>query len=354
MTASSLAAAPATFLTTPIPLLDRSAKVLLIAAIFFMPLGTSPAYAFMALSALAWFAAGGYRTRLLALRGNGMALAAVALYVLLLIGALYSTGEHGDISNELRKYAKLLFMLPAFTLLAEPAWRERALNAFALAMLITLVVSMLSVVWPLPYIRAVPGNHYVFKDHIIQNLMMAFFVLIMLVRTTTAATLAARLLYAGLAILATVNVLAFVGGRTGHLALIGVIAVFAIFCVPARLRWLFLAGAMLAGVAIFQFSDTFRSRFELAVTEFEQRDVNQLSSVGQRIEYARKSMQLISERPVFGWGTGAYPREFCRVAATEELCRLGRVHPHNQFLGIGVQLGLVGILVYLVFLGAGL
>ena len=89
---------------------------------------------------------------------------------------------------------------------------------------------------------------------------------------------------------------------------------------------------------------------ELAVTEFKQQDKKELSSVGQRVEFFKKSVELIKERPVLGWGTGSYAKEFCRVAITEEWCQAGKFHPHNQFMAFGVQLGLLGIFAYCVFL----
>jgi O-antigen ligase len=339
------------FLTTPRSTLDAVAKTFLVCAIFFTPLGNAPAFVFMALTVLAWLAAGGYLQRLDSLRGSSFTWAALSLYVLLWIGVTYSSAPAEDIWLELRKYSKLLFMLLAITLLQDEKWRTRALNAFALAMFITLVLSMLSVVWPLALLEGSPGNHHVFKDHIAQNLMMSFFVLIMLVRSRLAPGLAAKMAYLGVAVIAAINILGFVIGRTGYVSLAAVIAVFILCYIPARQRWACLVLAVVAGLTVFQLSDTFRGRILQAAAEFKNRDSGEVTSVGARIDMLHKSIHLIKERPLVGWGTGSYPTEYCRLAASETACDVGGYHPHNQFFAFGVQLGMVGILAYLVFLG---
>jgi O-antigen ligase len=73
------------------------------------------------------------------------------------------------------------------------------------------------------------------------------------------------------------------------------------------------------------------------------------TSAGQRMEFARKSIELIVARPALGWGTGSYSRQYCLIARSAEWCKLGSYNPHNQFLYFGVQLGIVGILAYLLW-----
>src|SRR5690606_7174709 len=51
-------------------------------------------------------------------------------------------------------------------------------------------------------------------------------------------------------------------------------------------------------------------------------------------------------------GTGSYSEEFCSRINSEKLCKIGGYHPHNQFLAFGVQLGMVGILAYVLFLAS--
>lgn len=341
-------------IAAPIKSLDTAAKVFLVCSIFFMPLGTAPTHVFMGLSLLAWLMAGGYKERFQSLSGNYFAWSTLALYALLCIGVFYSTGEVAEMQYQLIKYAKLLFMLIAISLLQDKKWRDWATNAFVLAMLITLALSLISVMTPLSVVKGTAGgpsdNHFVFKDHIAQNLIMSFFALLILVKSQAQATRYRQFIYLFVAALAVIDILFFVQGRTGYISLAANIAIFIIYFTSSKRRWLWIGFALIAGIALFYSSHNFSSRMELAVTEFKQQDKKELSSVGQRVEFFKKSVELIKERPVFGWGTGSYAKEFCRVATSEEWCQAGKFHPHNQFMAFGVQLGLLGIVMYGLFL----
>lgn len=334
--------------------IDRAAKVLLVLSLFWMPISTAATNVFMGLTLIAWLLAGGFRARFDTLRGNWFAYATVVLFLMMCVGSLWSTGSREDIVYQLHKYAKLLFMLPAITLMQEEKWRNRGLAAFGLAMLITLVLSLASVVWPLSFVRGTAGgpsdNHFVFRDHIAQNLMMSFFALLVAVRWQFENVQRKRALWLALAILSVIDILFFVHGRTGYVSLAFNAAVFIIFLGSTRLRIASAVVFVLIALMAVQYSNNLKNRVNLAVTEYKEQDEKKLTSVGQRVEFLKKGLLLIKERPLFGFGTGAYHKEFCRVADTQEWCLAGGFHPHNQFLAFGVQLGIAGILVYLGYL----
>jgi O-antigen ligase len=73
------------------------------------------------------------------------------------------------------------------------------------------------------------------------------------------------------------------------------------------------------------------------------------SSMGQRYMFWRYSLKLIAEKPLLGHGTGSFEKEYQRVASSELFLTK---NPHNEFLMIGVQLGLLGLLIYIGFLAS--
>jgi O-antigen ligase len=225
-------------------------------------------------------------------------------------------------------------------------------------MLLTLGLSLLSVAWPLPFVRGTENgpsnNHFVFRDHIAQNLMMSFFALVMAIRARFHSIGGKRLLYWALAILSIIDILFFVLGRTGYVSLALNAMVFWFFLESARQRIAVAISVALIAIMTLQLSSGFRDRIDLAIQEYQEHEKKELSSVGQRIEFIKKGMQLILERPVTGFGTGSYKTEFCRVADSPEWCTAGGFHPHNQFIAFGVQLGLVGIMAYLIWLAVSL
>jgi O-antigen ligase len=223
---------------------------------------------------------------------------------LILLGVLYSTGDPSDVNLHITKYTKLAFIPLAITLLQKERWRRYGLNAFALAMGMTLLISMLSLFMEIPFMKgdsgSFKGNHYVLKDHIAQNLMMSFFVLIMLVKGYAESSNGRRLAYWGVALIATPNIMAFVHGRTGYLALVAILAVFVFLQISPRRRWQSLLVFVIATAAFLPFADGFRTRIEVAMKELKTHQPHKVTSVGARIEMAKTSLELIRERPLIG------------------------------------------------------
>jgi O-antigen ligase len=71
------------------------------------------------------------------------------------------------------------------------------------------------------------------------------------------------------------------------------------------------------------------------------------TSIGLRLSFWKNSLEIISETPWFGHGTGSYPVEYQRVIEKTEALA---ANPHNEYLMITVQLGILGLLLFLAFL----
>ena len=68
--------------------------------------------------------------------------------------------------------------------------------------------------------------------------------------------------------------------------------------------------------------------------------------IGPRLYFLHYGLELFSQKPWLGWGTGAYHGEFCRIATTPEWCAAGSFHPHNQFLFFMIEHGLPGLVAF--------
>jgi hypothetical protein len=73
------------------------------------------------------------------------------------------------------------------------------------------------------------------------------------------------------------------------------------------------------------------------------------SSLIQRVEYWRSSIQIIKQNPIFGVGTGDVPEAFRTYysRANSMLDPQFRLRSHNQFLSITVAFGVVGLIWFL-------
>lgn len=346
------------YVNVPLRQLDMLARIFLVISLFVLPISTAATNVFMGLTLIAWLAAGGYKARLIQLHGHWFAYAVVMLFVIICLGTTYSSGSQSDILFQLKKYSRLLFILPAITLLQDEKWQQRALMAFSASMLLVLSLSLISVVWPLPFVLGTasgPGSsHHVFKDYIAQNLMMSFFALFLAIKAQFASDFKFKVILFTLALLAVVDILFFVAGRTGFISLAFNAAVFLFFLSTTKKKLAGLLSITFIAFITLHFSANFNNRVSIAVTEFKTQEKKELTSIGQRVEFFKKSMILVQEKPFLGFGTGSYANEFCRIADSAEWCEAGKFHPHNQFLAFMVQLGAIGLLAYLAFIAAAI
>ena len=69
-----------------------------------------------------------------------------------------------------------------------------------------------------------------------------------------------------------------------------------------------------------------------------------------RFDWWHNSLSLISEKPYFGHGTGPFEAEQAKIIKGTKTMKSD--NPHNEFLLLGVQVGLVGVALYLAILAS--
>jgi O-antigen ligase len=68
------------------------------------------------------------------------------------------------------------------------------------------------------------------------------------------------------------------------------------------------------------------------------------TSAGFRLEFWKKSVEIIRKAPLIGHGTGSIPEQFRRLAVGQTgMAAEVTTNPHNQTFTVGIQLGLLGI-----------
>jgi O-antigen ligase len=114
--------------------------------------------------------------------------------------------------------------------------------------------------------------------------------------------------------------------------------------------------AVLAGLlglaGLLATSDTMRARFDKAVAEAQQRETDNTSSIGHRLYNYKTAPKLVAQKPLLGWGTGAYHTQICHVLDKPEQCPTFSWHPHNQYLFFAAEHGMVGLGLYLALLAS--
>jgi len=107
---------------------------------------------------------------------------------------------------------------------------------------------------------------------------------------------------------------------------------------------------MIPGIffAAYYSSPPFQDRVNLAIQEavmYEADNIymNNGSSVGQRINYAINSWDIIKQNLLVGVGTGDFPREYKKINQINSSHLPNITNPHNMYVLVLVQLGLIGL-----------
>ena len=306
--------------------------------------------ALMTAVALLWLLGGNLRGKAAIVRANPVAVAALGLFSLLLIGLAYGSRDIGDLA----KYDDLL-LLPAFlTCFRDAATRKRALWLFCGVVLASIAISLLASAGLLadnPLLPRTPDYPAAFKSTITQSLLVAFAAYLFALLAREERNMPRRALLVLCALAAVHNVIFIVYGRTGYVVLAALFVYF--FAVTFGRRGLAvvaLMGALTFFVA-YRTSDTFYERLQLAAEEAGTWKPGQPAhtSVGLRLEFYATSLDLIRKHPLIGTGTGSFPRVYAR--AVEGRGMEATDNPHNEYLLIAVQTGLIGLaaLLYLFY-----
>jgi O-antigen ligase len=193
-------------------------------------------------------------------------------------------------------------------------------------------------------------------NHATQGMIFAvsLFAIALLLRYRWAATGRLRwfLVAAGPVILA--NLLFITPGRSGYLVLLVLAALGAVFMVEGKWRYLIGLGTPLALALLLYFSPVASQRIQQAVDEMRSyRQSSELTSMGIRVVMWQNTLEMVRARPWLGYGTGGFSEAYRLQVAGQEGWQGQPVDDcHNQFLRIVAEQGLVGLAVFLLFLGA--
>lgn len=265
------------------------------------------------------------------------------LFAWMLIGVLYTTAPFSEACRTLIKYDTLLlgiFFVPIFR---EEKWRRYALYAFFAAILVTLAAACCKEI----HLLTLPdkfGRFLVFKDRIQTSFLMAITAYFAGAFFFDAKTKATRWGYA-LFFSVCVFFLFSIDGRSGY------VVFFALFTWLLWSHWRWKGLAICVGAVscilllAYLFSPAFNSRLQESIHDIQIYQTGENNtSLGLRTEFAKNSLTLIKTHPLFGTGTGSFATQYASLHMPDYLKTR---NPHNQYIHILVQWGVVGLGIFL-------
>jgi O-antigen ligase len=152
-------------------------------------------------------------------------------------------------------------------------------------------------------------------------------------------------LLGALSIAFVANMAFVIVSRTALVTIPIMLAAFAVLHLRLKTTLMVLCACVVAGAAVWFASPqlettvgTFRQQYQ------EYMATGATTSIGQRLEFYRKSLRFFVEAPVIGHGTGSIEGLFVQAAIGQTGAAADVVrNPHNQTLNVAVQWGVLGV-----------
>ncbi|MGJ4947793.1 O-antigen ligase family protein [Bradyrhizobium sp. HKCCYLS20291] len=288
--------------------------------------------------------------RLLQILRRPISWAPIAMFVLALVGTLWSDAAWGARLYAIGPAAKLL-VLPALFYHFQRS--ERGLwvfTAFLVSCVLMVVMSTAVAFNPSLALKANADHGIFVKNYIDQGQEFSLcavalaYPIAQLVRARRfgAAVLLTAVMFAFLA-----NMVFVVVSRTALVTIPILLGVFGLIHLKWRANLLIAVGAILVGLAAWSVSPQLQSKVATFTTQYEgYRNDQGITSIGERLEFWRKSLRFFADAPLIGHGSGS-TRHLFELAASGSNVSSSQVvgNPHNQTLNVAVQWGTVGIII---------
>ncbi|WP_069470692.1 O-antigen ligase family protein [Candidatus Marithrix sp. Canyon 246] len=330
--------------------LDTTRRILAILIGFAIPISTALTNILCPLALLLLIIEGRYKQNFNILRVHPVAIFALLFVGLMLLGLLYTPVAFTEAGLILDKYREFLY-IPIFILFfRDPISRQWGLYAFISAILLTLILSyvMAFTGWEIGKgTDQNPQAPYIFKNYITQSLLLALVAYFIAMQAWQERRWI--LPRAIVVLLIIYNIMFLSEGRTGYLVLFCLIL---LFCYQTyRLRGAIIGSIFLVilTVLVYQSSQILKDRLDNiseGVQDYKHSETN--TSIKMRLEFNENSLNLITEKPIFGHGTGSFSYEYQKLAQDKQIQTTK--NPHNEYLMIGVQWGVIGIALFIALL----
>ncbi len=313
-------------------------------ACFFTPLSTSLLGVFSILAVAAWMLSGGFFDLPRVLRTNPSTLVALILFLLMTAAITYSSVTVVEGFSTLRKYRELLLLPVIFSLLGlSSRQRRRAQLSFVAGCIVLMVVSYLF------FFDLLDGERYGYSlvFHITHSFFMAVLGYWALAMSAVAGW--RKCIWLLVFIAAVTNLFYIAPGRTGMFVFC-CLALLYLYQRLSLVKWAIsvIVFVSLLGAAYFT-SDNFSGRVDEAFSEITHYEPGQSrTSIGQRFDWWTISIQLIKAKPLFGHGTGSYEAAHGRAIQKSRITPTD--NPHNEYLFLGVQFGLLGLALFILLI----
>lgn len=307
---------------------------------------TSASTIFSILVGLLWLVTQQFKQIPTILKNSPVSNWALLLCSCFIFGLCYGDAPSTEAFAMLKKYRELLYIPLLSCFFINERYRSYAWKAFVVASVLTLITSYLM---DFGIIDTLRHKTFTLKSRIGHSIFIAFFMFFCAHKALDNNNKKAWC-YLPLLLIGIFNLFFVVDGRTGQLVFMALVPLFAVQRFGTKGLLFAAAGLIVCLTLYISYSDK-SARISGAVSStqgyFKHIPGKKAIDVGVRYTFWENSLKLIAEKPLIGHGTGSFGEEYQRITGSkfEDV-----LNPHNEFLLIAVQLGLLGIITYIGFL----
>ncbi len=335
------------------------ARIFGIAALVGTMLSLPLTNSFVSLALLFWIFAGckpgqNWRTDL----KNPAVSGALLLLGWMLLSLLWSHASIQQTFAGIWKYRKLVYVPLMVFLFADARWRDAAIKAWLGAAIVLMLYALIHIL-PEPIGDGHMGVHPALPLSTYSYITLGF-VLIPALTVGLAWMMQGRAwVDKGLGALVALLTVAFVvlaqQGRTTYVTLTALLIFFILTQLKRTKKWLAMAVLLIVTVSVGMFSSTVQKRFsEVVVDSQTVLNADTIASSGLRIGFWRTTLEIAKHNPILGTGMGTWADEYRKyVVSTPNTPKIAASggNPHQEYLLMASQLGLVGLALFLVWVG---
>ena len=335
--------------------LDKTYQYLLIALAFFMPLTVIGANLMIVIIVLLWLCSGNYKSKYNDIIGSKLMIASIVFYILHIIGMFWTEDLEWGF-HILHKMWYFLLLLPVLYNIVNKEYTKYYIYAFLAAIAFTEILSYLLWFEVLEdFMHGESTNPTPFMSHVSYNPFLAFAIYLVAYEIFFKKELSKLMLwlYSFFAVTMVINMF-ITQGRAGQVAFLAMLAILIFqYFKGQRIKALIVSLILVPVIfiAAYQTNPIFKERTHLAIDEIVSYDVQTVasnqyvnSSVGARVFFTLNSWEIIKENALLGVGTGDFPIEYNKVGLKNNPSSPYVSNPHNMYILVLVQLGIVGLL----------
>jgi len=331
--------------------LDKIYQYLLIILAFLMPLTVFGANLIIVIISIIWIFSGSYKSKFNLIFSNKILIASIIFFLLHIVGLAWTE----DMSWGIHIAHKMWYFIGLFPILytiAKSEYVRYYISAFLLAISFTELISYLiwfELIQPFKY--ASIENPTPFMSHISYNpiLAVAIYIVCHEILFSSKISTIRRFLYSFLSITMSINMF-ITGGRAGQVMFFAVITILIFqYFRDQKIKAIILIIICTSSIfySAYQLSPLFQERALDTIEHIKNYDNAQQTPIAERITFTINSFHLIRKNPLFGVGTGDFPNEYSYISKINSPEMRPTTNPHNMYILILCQLGIVGLLSFL-------